>query len=148
MLVMYQPAPLTDVIGRGENERVFVLRLLTTFAAVALGLAGLGLFGVLSYGVKLRAREFGIRMALGADTGAIRRGVVGQGLRVTAIGLLLGVAISLAVARALGALLFHVSPTEPRVYVLAVLFMTLVAIAAAYLPARSATAIDPRSVLQ
>lgn len=148
MLVMYQPTPLSDAIGRGESERVFVLRLLTAFAAVALGLAGLGLFGVLSYGVRLRSREFGIRMALGADTGAIRRGVVGQGLRVTAIGVLLGVAISLAVARALGALLFHVSPTEPRVYVLAVLFMALVAIAAAYVPARTATAIDPRTVLQ
>jgi len=148
LLVMYEPGPLADVIGRGDAQRVFVLRLLTTFAAVALGLAALGLFGVLSYGVRLRSREFGIRIALGADYGAIRRSVVSSGMSMTAVGLLLGVGAALVVGRALGALLFEVSPADPRVFAAAALSMLLVAFVAAYVPARRATAIDPRTVLQ
>ncbi len=78
---------------------MFTLRLLTTFAGVALALAALGLFGVLSYGVRLRSREFGIRMALGADRGSIRRMVMREGLMVTAIGTLLGLLGAVALSR-------------------------------------------------
>jgi putative ABC transport system permease protein len=82
---MYKPITLADAIGRGEAQRVFTLRLLTTFAGVALALAALGLFGVLSYGVRLRSREFGIRMALGADSGSrFAVMVMREGLVVTA----------------------------------------------------------------
>ncbi|MDF2776004.1 MAG: permease, partial [Geminicoccaceae bacterium] len=84
-LVLYRPAPLSDVIGRSEAQRVFTLQMLGAFAGVALALAALGLFGVLSYGVRLRSREFGIRMALGADRRKIRRMVLREGLAVTAI---------------------------------------------------------------
>lgn len=72
---------LADAIGVGSAQRLFTLRILATFAVVAIVLAALGLFGVLSYGVRLRTREFGIRMALGAERGAIRRMVLRQGLR-------------------------------------------------------------------
>ena len=147
-LVVYHPASLADVIGRGAAERVFVLRLLTSFAAIALGLAALGLFGVLSYGVRLRTREFGIRMALGAEAAAIRRMVMREGLVVTAIGLAIGIAGAVASSRLLAALLFRVKPVEPAVLLAAAVVMTIAASAAAYLPAWRATSVDPRSALQ
>jgi putative ABC transport system permease protein len=147
-LVFYHPAPLADVIGRGTAQRVFILRLLTSFAAIALGLAALGLFGVLSYGVKLRTREFGIRMALGAQAATIRRMVLRQGLVVTAIGLAIGLGGAALASRLIASLLFHVKPLEPTVLVGAAALMAVVASAAAYLPAWRATAVDPRSALQ
>ncbi len=80
---------------------------------MSLGLAALGLFGVLSYGVKLRTREFGIRMALGAERGAIRRMVLRQGLSVTAVGMAVGLVGALAASRVMASLLFHVQPGRP-----------------------------------
>jgi len=147
-LVMYQPMPLTEAIGRGEAQRVFTLRLLTTFAGVALGLAALGLFGVLSYGVRLRRREFGIRMALGANGGSIRRMVLREGMVVTAIGVVIGLLGAVALSRILASLVFGVSTLDPRVLASAAVFMTLVATLAAYLPAHRATSVEPSSVLQ
>jgi ABC-type antimicrobial peptide transport system permease subunit len=113
-LVMYKPMALTEAIGRGEAQRVFTLRLLTTFAGVALGLAALGLFGVLSYGVRLRRREFGIRMALGANGGSIRRMVLREGMVVTAIGVVIGLLGAVALSRVLASLVFGVSTLDPR----------------------------------
>ncbi|HVT40935.1 MAG TPA: ABC transporter permease [Gemmatimonadaceae bacterium] len=147
-LVMYKPMALADAIGRGEAQRVFTLRILASFALVALALAALGLFGVLSYGVRLRAREFGIRMALGAEAGAIRRMVLRQGLAVTAIGIAIGLLGTFALARLMASVVFRVSPLEPVVLLGAVFFMAVVAGIAAYLPAHRATAADPRTVLQ
>ena len=147
-LVMYKPMPLIEAIGRGEAQRVFTLRLLTTFAGVALGLAALGLFGVLSYGVRLRRREFGIRMALGANGGSIRRMVLREGLVVTAIGVGIGLLGAVALSRVLASLVFGVSTLDPRVLAAAAVFMGVVAAFAAYLPAHRATSVDPSSVLQ
>jgi len=147
-LVVYRPTTLEDAIGRGVAQRIFTLRVLLAFAGVALFLAALGLFGVLSYGVRLRSRELGIRMALGADAGAIRRMVIGQGLLLTAIGLGVGLLGALAMSRLLASLLFEVSPLDPRVLGAVALLMGAVAAMAAYLPARRATSLDPRMVLQ
>jgi len=147
-LVMYKPLALTEAIGRGEAQRVFTLRLLTTFAGVALALAALGLFGVLSYGVRLRSREFGIRMALGADRGSIRRMVMREGLTVTAIGTLLGLLGAVALSRLMASLVFGVSALDPTVILGAAVFMAVVAAFAAYLPAHRATSVEPSTVLQ
>jgi predicted permease len=147
-LVMYKPAALAAVIGQGEAQRVFTLRLLTTFAGVALALAALGLFGVLSYGVRLRSREFGIRMALGADRHAIRRMVVREGLLVTAIGMAIGLLGAVAASRLMTSLVFGISTLDPKVIAGAVVFMAVVAGIAAYLPAHRATSVEPSSVLQ
>jgi predicted permease len=147
-LVMYKPMALADAIGRGEAQRVFTLRLLTTFAGVALGLAALGLFGVLSYGVRLRRREFGIRMALGANGGSIRRMVLREGMAVTAIGVAVGLLGTVALSRVLASLVFGVSTLDPRVLAAAATFMAVVAAFAAYLPAHRATSVEPSSVLQ
>jgi putative ABC transport system permease protein len=147
-LVMYRPTSLADAVGRGTASRVFTLRILTSFAVVALALAALGLFGVLSYGVRMRAQEFGIRMALGAGRGSIRTMVLRQGLVVAGIGVGIGLAGAIAMSSIMRSLVFGVSPLDPRVLGVAVLFMGLVAAIAAYLPAHRATAVDPRRVLQ
>ncbi|HEX3928435.1 MAG TPA: ABC transporter permease [Gemmatimonadales bacterium] len=147
-LVMYRPMPLEDAIGAGAAQRLFTLRILGTFAGVALALSALGLFGVLSYGVKLRSREFGIRMALGADRGAIGGMVLRHGMAVTAVGIAIGLVGATVFARVMRAVLFHVSPLDPTVLGGAVCFMALVAGLAALLPARRATTVDPREVLQ
>ena len=147
-LVMYKPMPLDEAIGQGESQRVFTLRLLTTFAGVALALAALGLFGVLSYSVRLRSREFGIRMALGADRGSIRRMVLREGLVVTALGTGIGLLGAVALSRLMASLVFGVDPLDPSVMAGAAVFMGVVATVAAYLPAYRATSVEPSSVLQ
>lgn len=147
-LVMYKPVVLADAIGRGEAQRVFTMRLLATFAGVALALAALGLFGVLSYGVRLRSREFGIRMALGADRSSIRRMVMREGLAVTAIGIIIGLLGAVALSRVMTSMVFGVSALDPTVIVGAAVFMAVVAAFAAYLPAYRATSMEPSSVLQ
>ena len=147
-LVMYKPMMLDDVIGNGAAQRVFTLRILMTFALVALGLAALGLYGVLSYGVRLRAREFSIRMALGAERSAIRSMVLREGLLVTGVGIVIGLLGAVAAGKLMTSVLFHVSPLDPGVLVAAVVFMAMVAAIAAYLPARRATIEDPRAALQ
>jgi predicted permease len=147
LLVMYHPAALDDVLGRGNATRVFTLRLLLAFASVAIVLAVLGLYGVLAYGVRLRAREFGIRMALGAGPAAIRSMVLRQGLIVTSSGLLVGLLGAAALSRALTSLLFHVKPLDPVVLVATALLMGGAGLLAAYLPARQATTANPRNVM-
>ncbi|MEP6690899.1 MAG: ABC transporter permease [Gemmatimonadaceae bacterium] len=147
-LVMFKPTTLAEAIGRGEAQRVFTLRILASFALVALALAALGLFGVLSYGVRLRSREFGIRMALGAERGTIRRMVLWQGLTVTAIGIAVGLAGAVALSRLMATVLFRVSPLDPTVLAGAAAFMAIVAGVAAYVPAHRATGVEPRSALQ
>jgi hypothetical protein len=147
-LVMYRPMPLAEAIGRGTADRVFTMRMLSSFAAVAIALAALGLFGVLSYAVKLRGREFGIRLALGAAGGSIRGMVLRQGLTITALGIGIGLLGALALSRVMTSLVFGVSPLDPFVLAGAALLMTAIAVSAAYLPAYRATAVDPRSVLQ
>ncbi len=147
-LVVHDPVPLADAIGRGEAQRRFTLQLLASFAAVALGLAALGLFGVLSYGVRLREREFGIRMALGAEAGPVRWMVLRRGLALVAAGTAIGLLGAAATARVMQSLIFRVQPLEPTVLAAAAAFMAVVAATAAYLPARRATRVDPRRVLQ
>lgn len=147
-LVMFRPITLDDAIGRGAAQRVFTLKILMTFAAVALALCALGLFGVLSYGVKLRSREFGIRMALGADRGEIGRMVLRRGLTVTGVGIAIGLGGAIALSKVMAAVLFKVSALDPAVLIGTVVFMAIIAGVAAYLPAHQATGVNPRTVLQ
>ncbi len=147
-LVMYRPSTFADAIGRGEAQRAFTLRILASFAVVALSLAALGIFGVLSYGVRLRSREFGIRMALGAEASEIRRMVLRQGIVVAITGTAIGLVGAIVLSRLMASLVFRVSPLDPVVLAGAALFMLAVASVAAYLPARRATGVDPRAALQ
>jgi putative ABC transport system permease protein len=147
-LVMYRPMTLADAIGAGTAQRKFTLVILACFALVAVLLAALGLFGALAYAVKLRSREFGVRMAIGADRGMIRRLVLRQGFGVTLAGIAIGLVGSAAFARLMTSMVFHVRPLDPTVLAGAAAVILAVGAIAAYLPARRATAVDPRSILQ
>jgi predicted permease len=147
-LVMFRPTTLDQAIGKGAAQRLFTLRILLTFSLVALALSALGIFGVLSYGVRLRAREFGIRMALGAENRSILSMVLKEGMLVTAIGLVVGLAAAVGLARVMASLVFKVSPLDPTVLGGTVAFMAVVAALAAYLPAWRATRVDVREILQ
>lgn len=147
-LVMYRPMSLAEAIGAGTAQRKFTLVILVCFAAVAVLLAALGLFGALAYAVKLRSREFGVRMAIGAERGAIRRLVLRQGLVVTVSGIGIGLVGFAAFARVMSSLVFRVRPLDPSVLIGAAATILVVGAFAAYLPARRATAVDPRTILQ
>jgi putative ABC transport system permease protein len=122
--------------------------LLSAFALAALALAAIGLYGVMASAVARQAREFGVRMALGATPGSLRTMVLGQALTVAAIGASVGLASALAGSRLLTSLLFEVSPTDPVALLGACVLLIAVALLAALLPAQRATHIDPAQVMR
>jgi putative ABC transport system permease protein len=139
---------LEQLVSDSVGERRFYMLLLALFAGIALILASIGIYGVLAYSVEQRAREIGIRMALGAQTGQIRRMVVGQGLLLVSSGAAVGVAVAFALTRVMTGLLFGVRPTDPLTFTAIVLGLMGVGLAACYLPARKATRIDPLAALR
>ncbi|HEX6536028.1 MAG TPA: ABC transporter permease [Gemmatimonadaceae bacterium] len=131
------------LMRRSLRQRRVVMALTGTFAAVALLLAAVGIYGVVSYLVTRRTQEVGIRMALGARATDVRRMVVWQGLRVVGAAVLLGVAVALVASRLITSQLYGVSAADPVTFVAAPLVLVLVALAALYLPARRASRVDP-----
>ncbi|HJR62583.1 MAG TPA: ABC transporter permease [Gemmatimonadaceae bacterium] len=137
-----------EVLSESVAPARWSTTLLGVFAGVALVMAALGVFGVLSFMVTRRTRELGIRMALGAAPSSVRRMVMVQGLRLVALGLALGVAASLALTRLMKSLLYAVAPTDPATYVGVVTLLFGIALLASYLPARRATRVDPLIALR
>jgi ABC-type antimicrobial peptide transport system permease subunit len=142
-LPLLEPQPLTTRIAETVANRRFALMLLGGFAALAVLLASLGVYSVMAHLVAYRTSEIGIRIALGASPRAVMRMVLGHGLRLTLVGIALGIAGALAIARLLQQALFEVDPAEPLVYVALSVVLLLVAECASWLPARRATRIDP-----
>jgi putative ABC transport system permease protein len=145
--------PIYDVQTMGERAAGSLARersattALTLFAGLGLLLAALGIYGIMAYTVAQRRREIGIRLALGAAPPEILRFILGQGAVLTMAGLAMGAAASVAMTRALPALIGDIGPAEPRVLLAAVAILLLVALLACYLPARSATRVDPLETL-
>jgi putative ABC transport system permease protein len=110
---------------------------------LALLVAAVGLYAVVAFGVAQRTREFGIRTALGANAADVVRSVLGEGVRLVAIGVTLGVLIALAAAKLVAALLFGITPRDPLVYVVSAMVLLLSAVVAAWFPARRAAGVDP-----
>jgi putative ABC transport system permease protein len=146
--------PVTDVKTLGNLVSGTIARprfnatLLTLFAALGLLLASIGIYGVLSYAVAQRTQETGIRMALGARPSDVLKLVVRDGVTVAVIGVIMGVAIALPATRLLAALLYGVEASDPAVFAIVAGTLTLVALAASYLPARRATRVDPMLALR
>jgi putative ABC transport system permease protein len=122
--------------------------LMTAFGALALIMACVGLYGVLAYSVEQRRRELGIRLALGAAPGSVQRLVLGEGLKLTTLGIVGGLAGGIALTRVLETLLYEVSPNDPAVLAAVAALLLTIAAAACYLPARRATRVDPAIVLR
>jgi putative ABC transport system permease protein len=139
---------LNDYVARAVATPRFTAMLFGAFAALALVLAGFGLFSVMAYSVAQRRREIGIRMALGAQPAAVRSLVLSQALWLGVVGLAVGLAGALAATRVLGALLFGVSASDPATFGAVSAALLFVMLAAAYLPARRATRVDPMIALR
>jgi len=139
---------MEEVLSRSIAYQRFLMTLMSVFAGLALVLAAVGIYGVMSYSVSERTHEMGIRMALGANRREVLWLVVSGGLRLTLAGVAFGMAASFGLARLLGGLLFGVKPTDPTTLIVVTLLLTAVALLASYLPARRATKVDPMVALR
>ncbi len=144
----YAERTMSDLLAASLATRRFNLQLLGGFALLAMLLAAVGLYGVIAFSVSQRTREIGIRAALGAERGRIATLVVGEGAKLAAVGLLLGVAGSLAATRVLRGLLFQVKATDPATLFGVLAFLGVVVLLACYIPARRAARIDPTDALR
>jgi predicted permease len=138
---------MEEIVARSLAPRRFNLWLLGVFASLALMLASVGIYGVISYAVSQRTREIGVRMALGAQQQDILKLIVGQGLVLTLSGVSLGLIASFALTRWLESLIFGVSATDPLTFAAVALLLTVVALLACYLPARRAASVNPMTAL-
>jgi putative ABC transport system permease protein len=145
---VYDIRRLSDIVARSLAARQFALVLLLSFAALALGLAVLGLYGVLSHAVAQRTPELGVRLALGATPARVLRLVVGDGVRLTVAGIALGGILGSIVARAMSRLLFGIAAFDPITFAGAAGLLLVVALLASFVPARRAAHVDPLLVLR
>ena len=139
---------MEQVLSESTARQNFNMLLLTIFAGLALLLAAIGIYGLMSYVVEQRLQEIGIRLALGAGAGQMLRMVIGQGMKLVIIGLAIGLAAAFGLARLLASLLFGVKTTDPITYASVALVITSVALLATYVPARRATTVDPLEALR
>jgi len=147
-LAVFGVEPLRQTVAESLAERRFTMLLLGSLAALALLLAALGVYGVLSYGVAQRTGDIGIRMALGAEPGSVLRLIIVEGLVLIGAGLGAGTLGAALLTRLLRTLLYGVTPTDPLTFAAAVVVLTLTAVAASYLPARRASKLDPIAALR
>jgi predicted permease len=139
---------LQQIVDRSVSPRRFLVLLLGGFAAFALVLASLGIYGLISYSVNQRTQEIGIRMALGASARDVQRGIIRQTLKLAAIGMALGTIASWIMAQSAAGLLFGITARDPGTFLAMLLVLTIVAMVAGYLPARRASRIDPMVALR
>ncbi|MFL6203584.1 MAG: ADOP family duplicated permease [Thermoanaerobaculia bacterium] len=147
-LPLYELQTLDEVVSASVSQPRFYMLLLGGFAAVALILAAIGMYGVIAYGVSQRSQEIGVRMALGASRDRVIRMVLRQGLVLALFGALFGLALALVATRGMQSLLFGVSAVDPGIYVGVAAVLVLVAGFASYLPARRAARTDPQLALR
>jgi ABC-type antimicrobial peptide transport system permease subunit len=139
---------MDEVLAAAQSRPKFLTLLLMLFSGVALIIATVGIYGVISYSVAQRSKEFGLRMALGAQQGDVLGLVMKQGAVLTAIGVVAGVAAALGLTKLMASLLFGVRPTDALTYLCVPALLAVVALLASYIPARRATQVDPMKALR
>jgi putative ABC transport system permease protein len=139
---------MDDLLAESIAQQRFNMLLLGLIAALALILAAVGIYGLISYGVNQRAHEIGIRMALGSRRGAVLRMVMGEGARLAFFGIAMGIAGALALTRVMKSLLFEVRPSDPVTFAVVASLLAIVSLAACYIPARRAMRVDPMVALR
>jgi len=147
-LVIHNPEDMTKTVADSIEGKRFTMVLLGVFAMLALLLASIGIYGVLSYMVGQRTREIGVRMALGAQRLDVLRMVLRDGARMTVIGIIIGIAAAIALTRLMSGMLFGVKPFDPATFVSVSVLLSLVALFACYMPARKAMKVDPMEALR
>jgi ABC-type antimicrobial peptide transport system permease subunit len=154
VLALDKEQPLTDVrllsemVAQTYGTLRFPMMLVWIFAALALVLSSIGIFGVMSYTVSRRTQELAIRMALGADRTTLLRLVLREGLRMTLTGVAIGLAAALALSRVMAGYVYGIKSTDPLTFAAAALLLMLAALAACYIPARRAMHVDPMRALR
>jgi putative ABC transport system permease protein len=147
-LPLFSVRTMDQVIGENAQGQQFLSLLVGSFAGLAVLLAAVGIYGVLSYAVTERTREIGIRISLGAGRGRVLGQVILEGMRLTLVGFAVGIVGALAVGRVLASLLHEVKPGDPAIFAVTAGFLALVALLACYLPARRAAHLDPMTALR
>jgi putative ABC transport system permease protein len=145
---IFRIATMQEVVNASVSTRRITLILLGLFSALALVLAGIGIYGVISYSAAQRSREIGIRMALGAQRGDVMRLVLAQGGKISAAGIVIGSAASLGLTRLMAKLLYSVSVVDPATFAAVAFVLALIATVASYIPARRALRVDPLVALR
>jgi putative ABC transport system permease protein len=149
---VFQLQTMTDAVADSLVRPRFLSLLLGSFSAIALSLAAIGIYGVMAYSVTQRTQEIGIRVALGATTKTVLAMVVGEGLKMTLVGLTVGLGgalvLTLVLTRLMATLLFEVSTTDPPTFVMVGLCLTVVGLLACFVPARRAAKVDPMVALR
>jgi predicted permease len=135
--------PMEEVIAQGVSRQHFNMLLLSIFAGIALILAAIGIYGLMSYAVEQQTQELGIRMALGADRGRVLKLILRQGMTPAGIGVLAGLAVALGITRVLASLLYGVKAYDPATFTIVAVILSVVALLATYIPARRAMNVDP-----
>jgi len=145
---IYNLKTMDEIIAETKSTPRLTLVLLAMFSGLALLLATIGLYGVMSYVVTERTQEIGIRIALGAQAGAVLKLIVGQGMALALLGVCIGLAAAFGLTRLMSGLLYGVSATDPITFAVIPLLLALIALLACYLPARWATKVDPLTALR
>ena len=139
---------MEDIVGEAVAQRRFTMTLMTVFAAAAILLAALGIYGVLSFTVGQRTKEIAVRMAMGSTGHTVARLVVGEGMTLAVVGSIIGVGVALGLGRVVESMLFQVEARDPVSFATATVVIAVVAFVACWIPARRATAVDPASILR
>jgi putative ABC transport system permease protein len=140
---IFDAQAMTARLAGSTAQPRFTMLLLGLFGAMALALAAIGIYGVMSYSVAQQTRELGIRLALGAETGSVLRLVLNRGLVLALLGVVVGLGLALALGRLVQSQLYEVSPRDPGIFVVVAIVLGVVAVVSSYLPARRATRVDP-----
>jgi ABC-type antimicrobial peptide transport system permease subunit len=141
--VVFEPHAYDEIIARSLTEKRFSMLLLGIFGVLALVLSSIGIYGVLSYLVGQRTHEIGIRIALGAQRKNVLMLILGEGTKTALIGVGIGLAAALVLTRLMSSVLYGISATDPITFLAVAVVLTLVALAACYIPARRAMRVDP-----